>query len=200
MEPAFGNENVVNINFPTQKKSHFLIVVFLFLFLVILAALSFGIGFLYGQISFNQNSTVLEKKTGQTSLRIFGEKKIFSDFSQKYKITFPHDWEVKERQGDIPGAFLKGKEATIEIWLLVKQTLTFSEEQKNAIEKTTKSEIKISQQKAQVVEYTYKAGNYFATIEMEATNLTPRTTFWIRSTNTTEYATAREIVSSFVFS
>lgn len=186
---------IFDIGSPTSEVSRLSIALVLSITLVFLATSAFMIGFFIGRSSLN-SQPVIEKQTPNT--KTSGDKTTYTDQANHYSITFPNSWSAKAKQG-IAGVLVNSQSARVELWLVVRQEVGFSSQQKAGIDKTSSYAIDIGNEKAKVTEYLYKAGNYFATVELPSTHKTPLVTFWIKAEDSPSFQTSKTIVSSFTF-
>jgi hypothetical protein len=187
----------IDLNLKKDKISLFELTVVLFLLVSLAAVISFGVGYLIGKRNLKEPNS--NRQQAKSSVQEMGKSKVYISASDKFSLVFPKDWTFKEKKDGTKGIMLTKEEVSIETFVETIEKLTFSSEQKQAIEKNNRSKLSISNREASMTEYVYKAGNYLTLIELNESLETPRITFLIKANNDAVYSEAKEIVKSLKF-
>ncbi len=190
------NNQIINLDIEKSPNSVSILLI-LCLFLLILAGVGFGAGYLYGQIQSNLPSTVLESGSKVTSQK--DGSQLFTDSTNGYQIVFTKDFKLTTRKSNVDGIVITGKDSSLELWLTVDQPVSFSTEQKAAIQTTNFKDLDIGGIKAKLTEYIYQAGNYFSVVKLASQAGKPQVTFWLKAQDETGYKQILAFVQSFKF-
>lgn len=193
---AFENERIIEITSPQKPVSNFSLAFSLFLILVVPTIIFFAAGYFYGRSTItpepakeSKPATITKTEAGTT----------YTDIIEGYTLTFPTGWEATQKTDDVPGVLVESEDASVEIFLRVKQPYSFDDDQKKAIVKTTKTDITINGEKLKVSENIYDTGGNFSVVELPATEQNPLVTFWFRAADSASNKKAQEIAQSFKF-
>ncbi len=192
----YQNETVVNLGSNKGAPSRAAIIVVLLLFLALVAAISFGLGWFLGQR--NVNSTPKETNTVDTkAIKAPDGKDIYLDQDEGYQVTYAKTWTAESKSGEIKGVTLKKDSSTVDIYLADKK-VDLSKEQKAKLEKTNKIELTVDGKKITATENVLKDG-YITVGTVAATEKSPQVSFVLNATDEVAYPEAKEIVSSIHF-
>ena len=193
-----SSENVIEIGSPQKKVSFVALFLTLLISLLLIAAVAFGGGFVVGRIEINkvENSnqtkpaTITDQKNGNS---------LFSDSVAKFQVTLPTTWKATSKTSGFKGAVFESAGVSVELWLVVDQPISLSDEQKAGLASTKQIQMTINKQGSLATEYAYTAGNFLTTAELDAKDSNPKVTFWIKAQDSATYEVAKTIVQSFTF-
>ncbi len=189
---------VLEIGTPQKKVGFVSLFLTLIIFLSIIAAISFGTGFVIGRVTLNQPAPAT-KRTDPTITDQKNGYSLFSDSFAKFQVTFPTSWKAQSLTTDAGGALFQSDQASVEFWLVVDQPVALSSEQQARIDKTNTIKLKMNNQLVGATEYVYKSGTFLTTGSLDATDKTPKVTFLIKTADQKNYDISKALLQTFSF-
>ena len=163
-------------------------------FVVVVASLALAAGFIFGNSDqsdkFLKNEEVATKSAAPTGWQLLDEK--------GFSIAYPKGWEAKENgPGEPQGAKIKSTGGKVELWLRINRPYLFSEEQKSKQTGKKEEKIKVDGREGAITEFTYDTGGYYMIIEVAATLIQPKATFWTNAGNDDYKKLVLDIINTF---
>ena len=164
------------------------------IFVIVVASVAIAAGFIFGKSNqaekFLSSGNVSTKSAAPAGWQLLDEK--------GFSIAYPKAWEAKENSaGEPPGAKIKSEGGKVELWLRLEQPYLFSEEQKGKQTGKKEEKIKVDGREGTITEFTYDTGGYYMIIEVAATLIQPKVTFWTNAGNDDYKKTVLDIIGSF---
>jgi len=190
-----SQETVLNLGSVETHPGALSLFLTLVVILIVLAAGSFGVGYVVGQIQTNQPESLV-KEAPKTVTNKDGSK---TYSSAHYSISFGPEWKLTEKKAAVESVLIEKADASVEIWSEVPQPVSLSAEQKSSITATKQTKFKVNGEEEPGTEYSYNTGAFFSTVVIPETEDTAEITFWIKADSDDSYNAAKSVLESFKF-
>lgn len=190
------------IHISSPKKTHFGAIVGLFLTLIFLGGIAFGIGWLASMVKNKISSAPSQiegKKEATSSAQVEGWIG-YSDKENNFSIAYPPEWVAQAHEEKEPaGVLLSFENSSIDIWIKIDKAVAFSDEQKAGLKTSENKTMDFQGRPALLTINAYQAGNFFNILVLPATETKPQVTFWIKAEDEEFLATQMKIIDTFRF-
>jgi hypothetical protein len=189
------------INLPSPKqKTHLGAIVGLFVSLLIIGGIAFGIGWLASVIKARiaaTPATIQGNREASSSSKVEGWVG-YSDKENSFSIAYPPEWIAQAHDNkDAAGVLLSNENSSVEVWLKIDQAVSLSNEQKAGLKNSETKSLEISGRPAVLTTNAYLAGNFFNVLVLPATETKPQVTFWLKAEDEDLLDIEMKIVGSF---
>lgn len=191
-------EQVVEISSPQKPVNSVVSVLTLLGLLLLLAAISYFIGFSLGKTFAPQTQLKADSKKTMLSAKKNGDS-LFSDTYYNYEITFPNTWKATLLDETTREIKLESEEGVLEMWLVFNQQIELSKQQKDGLQKTNQTKLQVNSKTITASEYVFDNGSFLTSGTIASTTNTPEVSFLLKSYNQKTYEVEKGIIKSFTF-
>jgi len=187
---------------PPKKEKHLRAGISLIVFLLVLAALSFGGGWATSLVKerfLTSPAEIQRSRTASASAERSGWN-VYEDKDAGFSVYYPDDWKFEKHDaGKAVGGKISLENSSVEFWLKIDQTVALNEEQRSGLKTSETKSVEIDNKPAQLTTYEYQAGNFFVVTIYPATETQSQVSFWTHAADDEIKEITDKIVASFTF-